>query len=104
MANPIANLISIPIQANYDENIGPTDDGSTWRINIQPVIPFSLNDEWDVITRTILPIISQEDGVEGVRDGLGWTIASTEDSGDFILTASGHDVAFVVFGACTIHR
>lgn len=45
-----------------------------------------------------------EDGVEGIRDGLGWTIAVTEDSGDFVLTASGHDVAFVVFGACTIHR
>lgn len=43
-----------------------------------------------------------EDGIEGVRDGLGWTIAVEEESGDLVLTASGHDVAFVVFGACTV--
>jgi len=38
LANPVANMISVPIQANYDENIGPNDDGSIWRINIQPVV------------------------------------------------------------------
>jgi hypothetical protein len=42
-----------------------------------------------------------EEGVEGVRDGLGWTIAIAQDSGELVLTASGDDVAFVVFGACT---
>jgi hypothetical protein len=54
-------LISVPIQANYDENIGPNEDGSVWRINIQPVIPFTLNENWNVISRTILPIIDQDD-------------------------------------------
>ena len=43
LSNPVANLISVPIQANYDENIGPNDDGSVWRINIQPVIPGTLS-------------------------------------------------------------
>ena len=61
LANPIASLISVPIQANYDENIGLNDEGSVWRINIQPVIPFSLNENWNLITRTILPVIDQED-------------------------------------------
>ena len=41
-----------------------------------------------------------EDGVEGVRDGLGWTLAISEETGRAILTASGEEVAFVVFGAC----
>jgi hypothetical protein len=41
-----------------------------------------------------------EDGVENVRDGVGWTAAISEQTGRFILTASGEDVAFVVFGAC----
>jgi hypothetical protein len=45
-----------------------------------------------------------EDGIEGVRDGLGWTIAVAEESGELVLTASGDDVAFVVFGACTIQQ
>jgi hypothetical protein len=74
LANPVASLISVPIQANYDENIGPTEEGSVWKTNIQPVIPFSLNEEWNLISRTILPIIDQDDipvdgaGESGVGD------------------------------------
>ena len=41
-----------------------------------------------------------EDGIEGVRDGLGWSLAIAEDTGKFVLTGSGDEVAFVVFGAC----
>jgi hypothetical protein len=61
LANPVAALISVPIQANYDENFGLDDDGSILRINIQPVIPISLNDDWNMISRTILPVIDQND-------------------------------------------
>ena len=60
LANPIASLISVPIQANYDENIGPAEEGSVWKINIQPVIPFTLNENWNLISRTILPVIDQQ--------------------------------------------
>jgi hypothetical protein len=41
-----------------------------------------------------------EDGIEDVRDGIGWTAAISESTGKFIFTASGEEVAFVVFGAC----
>jgi hypothetical protein len=41
-----------------------------------------------------------EDGYESVKDGLGWTIAISEDTGRVVMTASGDQVAFVVFGAC----
>ena len=74
LANPVASLISVPIQANYDENIGPNEDGSVWRINIQPVIPITLSDKWNLISRTILPVIDQEDipikgkGESGIGD------------------------------------
>ena len=40
-----------------------------------------------------------EDGYKKMRDGLGWTMAISEDSGQVVLTASGEQVAFVVFGA-----
>jgi hypothetical protein len=40
-----------------------------------------------------------EDGYEKMRDGLGWTMAITEETGRVVLTASGDQVAFVVFGA-----
>lgn len=43
-----------------------------------------------------------EDGIEGVRDGLGWSLAIAEESGKMVLTASGDEVGFVVFGACTL--
>jgi hypothetical protein len=42
-----------------------------------------------------------EDGIEGVRDGLGWSLAIAEETGKTVLTASGDEVGFVIFGACT---
>ncbi len=74
LANPVASLISVPIQANYDENFGAGDQGSVWKINIQPVVPITLNADWNLISRTILPIIDQKDipatglGESGVGD------------------------------------
>ena len=61
LANPIAALISVPVQYNYDEYGGVADGASVNRLNIQPVIPFSLSEEWLVITRTIVPLVDQND-------------------------------------------
>ncbi|MBQ0721054.1 MAG: neuromedin U [Gammaproteobacteria bacterium] len=56
--NPIASMISVPFQNNTNFDVGP--ENKTQNIlNIQPVIPFSLNEDWNLITRTILPVISQ---------------------------------------------
>ena len=41
-----------------------------------------------------------DDGVEHVRDGVGWTAAISEDTGRAVVTAAGEDVGFVIFGAC----
>lgn len=60
LANPIAALISLPFQLNVDRNIG-SQDGSRSTLNVQPVIPFDFNDDWTVISRTIVPFISQSD-------------------------------------------
>lgn len=78
LANPVASLISVPIQANYDENLGPDEDGSVWRINIQPVIPITLNDDWNLISRTILPVVDQSDiPTNGVNEsGIGDVLQS----------------------------
>jgi hypothetical protein len=70
--NPVASMISVPFQVNYDHGFDPDGDG--WRItlNIQPVIPFNLNDDWNLISRTILPVIYQDDvGQVGSDFGLG---------------------------------
>ncbi len=78
LANPIASLISVPLVFNYDENIGPADDGARSVLNIQPVIPFSLNSDWNVISRTILPIVHQDDIFpgSGQQFGLGDALQS----------------------------
>lgn len=77
LSNPVASLISVPFQANYDSGYGP-DDGSKYTINIQPVIPFTLNEDWNVISRTILPVVWQDDiaGPSGHQFGLGDTTQS----------------------------
>jgi hypothetical protein len=49
-----------------------------------------------------LILLGAEDGIEGVRDGVGWSLAIAEESGKMVLTASGDEVGFVVFGACTL--
>jgi len=71
LSNPVAALISVPLQLNYDQDIGPADDGDRWLLNVQPVIPFDLNDEWNLISRTILPLVSQSDIFPGAGTQTG---------------------------------
>jgi hypothetical protein len=61
LANPVASLISVPLQYNYDEYGGANDGAAVSKLVIQPVIPFSLNDDWNLITRTLIPLIDQAD-------------------------------------------
>lgn len=61
LANPVASLISVPLQYNYDEYGGVNDGASVSRLNIQPVIPISISEKWNLITRTIVPLIDQQD-------------------------------------------
>ncbi|MCJ7830867.1 MAG: hypothetical protein MUP74_05710, partial [Desulfobacterales bacterium] len=78
LSNPIASLISIPMQLNYDTNIGPGDDGDRFVLNVQPVVPISISEDWNLISRTIVPIIYQDDIFTGAGDqfGLGDTVQS----------------------------
>ncbi len=72
--NPVGNLISVPFQNNTNFGIGPTDRAQNI-LNIQPVIPFTLNNDWNLITRTILPLVWQPEFApsQGTTFGLGDT-------------------------------
>jgi hypothetical protein len=59
LSNPVAALSSVPMQLNYDQNIGPVEGGQKWVLNLQPVGPIDLNADWNLISRTILPIVSR---------------------------------------------
>ena len=78
LQNPVAALISVPFQNNFEFNGGPNDDGFKYQLNIQPVVPFSLNDDWNLISRTILPFVHQEDMIAkgSSQTGLGDTVQS----------------------------
>ena len=70
LQNPLASLISVPFQNNFDFGFDPSD-GSRWLMNIQPVIPMSISEDWNLIGRVILPVISQNDifGPSGSQTG-----------------------------------
>lgn len=61
LSNPVAALISVPLQYNYDTEIGPQRDGDKSTLNIQPVVPIMLSESWNMLSRTILPVIDQHD-------------------------------------------
>jgi hypothetical protein len=63
--NPVAALYSVPIQYNWNQKLGPSGEGYQRVANIQPVLPFSLNDKCNLISRTILPVIDQHGLVPG---------------------------------------
>jgi hypothetical protein len=78
LSNPVAALISVPFQLNYDRGIGPAEDGTRWLLNIQPVVPVTLNADWNLISRTIVPVVWQDEVAPGAGSqfGLGDVVQS----------------------------
>lgn len=78
LANPIASLTSVPFQFNFDDQVGADDEGQRTYVNVQPVIPVSISEDWNMISRTIVPVINQDDVFPGAGNqfGLGDTVQS----------------------------
>src|SRR5258708_2656952 len=57
--NPVAALISLPLKYDYNSSLGPTESGNQSVLTVQPVIPVSISADWTLISRTIIPVISQ---------------------------------------------
>ncbi len=68
--NPVANLMSFPFQNNFNVGVGP-NNACQYVLNFQPVIPITLNDNWNLITRWIVPVINQPSPAPGVRSAFG---------------------------------
>jgi len=73
LANPVAAMISVPLQFNLDRKIGPGNSGKRYTLNIQPVVPIEINKDWNLISRTILPIVRQKNILvdTGEQTGIG---------------------------------
>jgi len=77
LANPIASLISIPFEVVHDRGLGIDGDGKQTAFVVKPVVPFSLNEDWNVISRTIVPYVSLQDVPAGSsRRGFGDVLQS----------------------------
>ena len=70
--NPIANMISLPLQNNWNFNVGP-EEKTQYLLNIQPVYPISVSESWNLINRAIVPLIDQPPVAAGgdSESGLG---------------------------------
>jgi hypothetical protein len=71
LSNPIASLTSVPLQFNWDDGVGEDDDGDRFFVNVQPVIPVSIGEDWNMISRTIVPVVSQDDVFPGAGSQFG---------------------------------
>jgi hypothetical protein len=78
LANPLAELGSLPFLGNYNGELGPGRDGSQWFVNIQPVVPMTLNADWHVISRTIFPVMLNQSGLFPGEDSLSGLRDTTE--------------------------
>ncbi len=94
LQNPVANLISVPFQNNWDFGIGPAD-AMRYTVNVQPVIPIKLNEDLNLITRTIIPISHAESPVPGGDSisGLGDIVQS------FFLSPAKPTANGIIWGA-----
>ena len=72
LSNPVASLVSVPFQANWDSGVGPNDD-TRFLHNFQPVLPFSMNKDWNLIARVIVPYLGQPALVPGGEPTSGFS-------------------------------
>lgn len=64
LSNPVADMVSIPLQFNWVNGNGPQED-LRFVLNIQPVVPFAINEKWNLIGRWIMPYVSQPASLGG---------------------------------------
>lgn len=96
LSNPVADIINVPFQLNYDQNIGPTEGIERYQLNIQPVIPIKLNDDWNLISRTVLPVVVQ--GYDNDEKDNDWGVGDITQSFFFTPTPKGENGLIVGFG------
>jgi hypothetical protein len=75
--NPVADLISVPLQNKFNFRAGFRHNKMLYVLNVQPVIPVNVSDEWNVITRLIMPIVNQPN----LTPSFGGVVPSTTGTG-----------------------
>jgi hypothetical protein len=91
LSNPIADLVSVPFQFNWEQGVGPNEQ-TRFILNIQPVLPFALNDDWNMIARVIVPLVGQPPLFEGGSPASGVSDVLTS----FFFSPSGEGLTWGV--------
>ncbi|MFZ0826709.1 MAG: neuromedin U [Verrucomicrobiia bacterium] len=70
--NPVSKMVKVPFQNDFNFGVGP-NHVTQYTLDIEPIVPFTLNEDWNLITRTIIPITSQPSAGPGLSSmaGLG---------------------------------
>jgi hypothetical protein len=76
LSNPISDLVSVPLQFNWEQKVG-TSELSRFILNVQPVIPFTLSDKWNLIFRVIMPLVGQPPLFAGGQSEFGMSDMTT---------------------------
>ena len=71
LSNPVAPIISVPLQFNYNRGLGD-GDGKRYGVTISPVVPFQLSDDWNLISRTVIPIVRQDEVTPNGKSQFGF--------------------------------
>lgn len=102
LSNPVSDLVSIPFQFNWESGVGP-DEGLRTILNIQPVLPMTLNDKWNLIERWIMPYVSQPEflGSRSGRPAFLWEVFTNSAARRELLRSGWKDMgkAFVMAAA-----
>ena len=70
LSNPMSDLVSVPFQFNWEQNVGPFEQ-TRFILNVQPVMPFTMNKDWNLVARVIVPLVSQPALTEGSAPPFG---------------------------------
>jgi len=97
LANPISDLVSVPFQFNWEQNVGPNEQ-TRFILNVQPVMPFSLNQDWNLIMRVIAPLVSQPPLFDGGAPAFGISDIFTS----FFLSPKGEGLTWGVGPAISL--
>jgi hypothetical protein len=76
LSNPVASLVSVPFQFNWEQGVGPSK-ATRFVLNIQPVMPFSVNKDWNMIVRLIAPYVGQPALFDGGSPASGFSDVTT---------------------------
>jgi len=97
LSNPISDLVSVPFQFNWEQKVGPLEL-SQFILNVQPVIPFTLNPDWNLILRVIVPFVGQPPFFPGDLGEFGVGDMTTS----FFFSPVSHDGFTVGFGPAVV--